>query len=53
VIVNNKVVGAYDSTSNAYYASIKKYEPGTFLIQRCSEGDKDYTQHFHSRVVFA
>jgi hypothetical protein len=53
VIVGDKVVGNYDSIEKAYLESGKKYPLGTFLIQKCSPGDKDYTVTFHSRVRFA
>lgn len=53
VIVGNKVVGAFDSMAEAYYDSAKKYEPGSFLIQKCTEGEEAYTQSFTSRVIFA
>ncbi|GHT44880.1 hypothetical protein AGMMS49965_21280 [Bacteroidia bacterium] len=52
VIVDNKVVGDYDSTEQAYFESVKKHELGTFLIQKCTEGDDAYTRKFHSRVIF-
>jgi len=53
VIVGDEVVGAFDSMADAYFDSIKKYEPGTFLIQECTEGEEAYTQSFTSRVIFA
>ena len=53
VIVGEKVVGAYDTMADAYYDSAKKFEPGTFLIQKCTEGEEAYTQSFTSRVIFA
>ena len=53
VIVSNSVVGAFDTMEEAYYDSAKKYEPGTFLIQQCTEGNEAYTQSFTSRVIFA
>ena len=53
VIVGNKVVGYYDSVESAYFESGKQYKPGTFLIQKCSQGEKDYAVTFHSRVRFA
>ena len=52
VIIGEKVVGNYDTEIEAYYASIKLYEPGTFLIQQCTPGLDSYTQTFHSRVSF-
>lgn len=53
VITGQKVVGSYDSNVDAFIQSKDKYAPGTFLIQRCSPGNSDYTQTFHSRVSFA
>ena len=53
VIVGEKVVGDYDDYSRALSHSLEKYEMGTFLVQKCSLGDKDYTFTFHSRVAFA
>lgn len=53
VIVGDEVVGAFDTMADAYFDSIKKYEPGTFLVQECTEGEEAYTQSFTSRVIFA
>jgi hypothetical protein len=53
VIIGEEVVGDYDTIDHAYFQSKEKYKPGTFLIQKCSPGDKDYTLTFHSRVSFA
>lgn len=53
VIVGEKVVGVYDSDADALIESQKKYELGTFLIQKCTPGTNDYTQTFHTRVAFA
>jgi hypothetical protein len=53
VIVGEKVVGDYDDYSQALSHSLKNYEMGTFLVQKCSPGEKDYTLTFHSRVAFA
>ena len=52
VIKNEKILGAYSSSSEAYHATIKNEEPGTFLIQHCTPGKDSYTQHFFSRVAF-
>jgi len=32
VIRGEEVVGAYTDRSDAYYSSLEKYEPGTFII---------------------
>jgi hypothetical protein len=53
VIKNLEVVGAFDAMHEAYDYAVKNYELGTFIIQKCTEGDKDYTQTFHSRAIFA
>ncbi len=53
VIIGEDVVGVYDTELQAYFDSVIKYEPGTFLIQKCTPGDESYTQTFHSRVIFA
>lgn len=52
VIVGEEVVGAYDAEGEAYSESIKTYELGTFLIQKCEAGEEPYTEVFHSRVFF-
>lgn len=52
VIIGDEVVGVYDSDEEAYFASAKEYELGTFLIQYCEPGEDSYTQTFHSRVTF-
>jgi hypothetical protein len=52
VITRGNVVGDYDTIDEAFFDAVKKYEPGTFIIQKCTEGDKDYTQMFHSRAIF-
>lgn len=54
VVKDCDVVGSYTSMEDALTDCIKRgMEPGTFLVQKCSKGDADYTQTFHSRVVFA
>lgn len=53
VIIGSEVKGAYNSEIEAFSESKKKYELGTFLIQKCTSGKDDYTETFHSRVVFA
>jgi len=52
VIIGEDVVGDYDTYEQALFQSSKKHELGTFLIQECTEGEKAYTQTFHSRVAF-
>jgi len=53
VIVGESVVGDYDDYEQALFESVKKYTPGTFLIQECAAGEEVYTDTFVSRVCFA
>ena len=53
VIIGQEVVGVHDSFIEAIEASRQKYEAGTFLVQECMPGEENYTQTFHSRVIFA
>ncbi len=52
VIHDGNVVGVYDDDLTAVMETQKSLQIGTFLVQKVSEGDTDYTQTFHSRVVF-
>lgn len=52
VIIGNEVKGAYNSELEAFTESKKLFKSGTFLIQKCTVGEDDYTETFHSRVVF-
>ena len=51
VIKDAAVFGAYNSEPEAIMAGSKKFELGTFLVQKCEPGSESYTQTFHSRVV--
>ena len=51
VIIGEKIIQAYNSKQEAYLDSIKKYEPGTFLIIECSPGSDSYTYHQRSRAI--
>lgn len=53
VIINENVVGVYDTFEAALLESQGKYSIGSFLIQECLPGEENYTQTFHSRVIFA
>jgi hypothetical protein len=52
VIRGEEVVGVYDSPLEAYLDSMKKYEPGTFMIQPCAEGTDAYTVTITSHELF-
>lgn len=51
VIKNSQVIGAYDSELEAINETVKQYELGTFLVQKCEPGASSYTQMYHSRVA--
>lgn len=51
VLKNEKVIGVYDSHSNAYTETLKSEQLGTFLIQHCLSGTDSYSQTFHSQVI--
>lgn len=51
VIKNGKIIGVYDDVRTAVETTSKDHKIGTFLVQKCSAGDKDYTAVFHSRVA--
>lgn len=51
VIIGERVIGAFNTKQEAYLNSIKKYEPGTFLIIECTPGKDSYTYHQRSRII--
>lgn len=53
VIRDGQVLGDYDDELTAITETQKSHELGTFLVQRVSTGTSDYSQTFHSRVVFS
>lgn len=52
VLKNFKVIGEYDKVGDAVRETAKEHEMGTFLVQKCTPGNQDYTQTFHSRAHF-
>ena len=46
-----KLVGIFDSKTEAMQDMKKRFEPGSFLIIKCTPGDAEYTRRFHSRVL--
>ena len=50
VLKNNQVIGDYDSYPEAVHTTRKEHPMGTFLVQRVSEGSKDYTVRIGSGV---
>jgi hypothetical protein len=53
VIRDGEVLGVYDDELTAITETQKSHELGTFLVQKVSRGSGDYSQTFHSRVVFS
>jgi len=53
VIKNQNVIGTFDTELEAVEKTAEEHELGTFLIQRCEPGSENYTQTYHSRVIFA
>ena len=50
VLKNHEVLGAYDTELDAIVETRKEHEPGTFMVQKVSEGEEDYTVTVHSPV---
>jgi hypothetical protein len=53
VIKDGKVLGVYNDELTAVAETQRAHQLGTFLVQKVSKGTADYTQTFHSRVVFS
>ena len=51
VIKDCQLLGVYDDEGDAVIETRKEHTPGTFLVQRVSEGSEAYTATFHSRVA--
>ena len=54
VIQNQVVVLTADTFEDALDDALGRgLEPGTFIVQKCTEGDESYVMRFGPRVVFA
>jgi len=53
VIKDRKVIGDYDSEIEAIQKTSKDESLGTFLVQKCTLGNENYKQTYHSRVIFS
>ena len=47
-IKGESVLGAYPTYGEALVETVKHHEEGTFLLQKVSPGNKDYTYYYHS-----
>ncbi len=52
VLRGEEVVGVYDDALQAYLDAVKKYKPGTFMIQPCIAGSDAYTVTITSHELF-
>jgi hypothetical protein len=43
LIVDQKLVNAFDDVGAAYTEALKSYQPGTFTLQPCSPDPESYT----------
>lgn len=48
LILNQHLIGAFDSMQEAYATAIKSYTPGTFTLQPCSSDSDSYTLALYS-----
>jgi hypothetical protein len=53
VIKDDAVVADFDNEQEALFYAKSNFNPGTFIVQRCTPGEDDYTQAYTSRVIFA
>jgi hypothetical protein len=49
-VKDGNVLGEFPTKTDALKTMLKKYEPGTFLILKCSPGEEEYTRRFRTRV---
>lgn len=48
LIVDQKLIGAYNTMGEAYTRAMKDYQPGTFTLQPCSPDPDSYTLTVYS-----
>lgn len=53
LIVDQQLIGAFDSMEKAYTAALKIYTPGTFTLQPCSPDADSYTLTLYSPAYSA
>lgn len=53
LIVDQKLIGDFDSMNDAYAAAVKTYAPGTFTLQPCSPDADSYTLTLYSPAYSA
>jgi hypothetical protein len=53
LIVDQKLIGAFDSMNDAYTAALKTYTLGSFTLQPCSPDPDSYTLMLYSPAYSA
>ena len=53
LIVEQKLIGAFDSMADAYTTALKDYELGSFTLQPCSPDPDSYTLTLYSPAYSA
>ena len=53
LIVDQKLIRAFDDMAAAYAEALKTYAPGTFTLQPCSPGPDSYTLMLYSPMYNA
>jgi hypothetical protein len=51
VIVGREIIGAYENALEAYLSAMKRFAPGTFMLQPCEPGPSAYTVTIASSVA--
>jgi hypothetical protein len=51
VIRENNIVGVYPTMIEAYKDATRKYELGTFMLQKCEPGPEAYTVTINSNGI--
>ena len=49
VMKDHEVVGVFENEHDAYWDSVRRFEPGTFMIQLCTPGREAYTIRAHQK----
>lgn len=52
VISGCEVKDSFAEENDAYYYGVEHFGLGNFIIQLCTLDESEYSQTFHSRVVF-
>lgn len=53
VIRGEQVVGVYDDYLSAYADAVKKYPPGTFMLQLCTDDPSKLVSVYYSPMLHA